>query len=139
MSTTQSAKRRRYFVLAGLGVLAVILAAWAILHKPPEKKPAPHAIPVTAAKAQAQDFQLAITALGAAQAWTSDMILAQVSGKLIRVNFKEGSEVKAGQLLAEVDPRPFQAALDQAQGTLAKDQALNITLARVELPIVPPG
>jgi membrane fusion protein, multidrug efflux system len=124
MSTTQSAhRRRRYLVLGGLAALAVILAAWAILHKPPAKKPPPHAIPVTAAKAQAQDFQIAITALGAAQAWTSDMIFAQVSGKLIRVNFKEGSEVRAGQLLAEVDPRPFQAALTQAEGTLKRDEA----------------
>jgi multidrug efflux system membrane fusion protein len=123
MSATPSEHRRRNLVLAGLGALAVVLAAWAILHKPPAKKPPPHVVPVTAVKAQAQDFQLAITALGAAQAWTSDMIFAQVSGKLIRVNFKEGSEVRAGQLLAEVDPRPFQAALDQAQGTLKRDEA----------------
>jgi membrane fusion protein, multidrug efflux system len=124
MNSTQSTdRRRRYLVLAGLGALAVILAAWAILHKPPAKKPAPHAIPVTAIKAQSQNFQLAITALGAAQAWTSDMIFAQVSGKLIRVNFKEGSEVRAGQVLAEVDPRPFQAALTQAEGTLKRDEA----------------
>ncbi|WP_293366135.1 efflux RND transporter periplasmic adaptor subunit [Phenylobacterium sp.] len=124
MSAAKSApRRRRYLVLGGLGALAVILAAWAILHRPPAKTPPPHAIPVTAIKAQAQDFQLAITALGAAQAWTSDMIFAQVSGKLIRVNFKEGSEVRAGQLLAEVDPRPFQAALTQAEGTLKRDEA----------------
>jgi multidrug efflux system membrane fusion protein len=74
-------------------------------------------------KAQAQDFQLAITALGAAQAWTSDTIFAQVSGKLIRVNFTEGSDVKAGQVLAEVDPRPYQAVLTQAEGTLKRDEA----------------
>jgi membrane fusion protein, multidrug efflux system len=124
MSATEPAhRRRRFLVLAGLGVLAVAIAAWAIFHKPPAKKPPPHAIPVTAVTAQAQPYQLALTALGAAQAWTSDLILAQVSGKLIRVNFKEGSEVKAGQVLAEVDPRPFQAALTQAEGTLKRDQA----------------
>jgi membrane fusion protein, multidrug efflux system len=123
MSATEPAHRRRFLVLIGLGVLAVVLAAWAILHKPPEKKPAPHAIPVTAVKAQAQDFELVITALGAAQAWTSDVIFSQVSGKLIRVNFKEGGDVRAGQVLAEVDPRPFQAALTQAEGTLKRDQA----------------
>jgi multidrug efflux system membrane fusion protein len=126
-------RRRRYLVLGGLGALAIALAAWAILHRPPQKKPAPHAIPVTAVVAQAQDFQLAITALGAAQAWTSDMIFAQVSGKLIRVNFKEGSEVRAGQVLAEVDPRPFQAALTQAEGTLKRDEA---TLAGAQRDLV---
>ena len=123
VATKPADRRRRYIVLAGLAALAIVLAGWAILHKPPPSKPPPHAVPVTAVRAQPQDFQLAITALGAAQAWTSDMILAQVSGKLVRVNFKEGSDVRAGQLLAEVDPRPFQAALTQAEGTLKRDQA----------------
>lgn len=116
-------RRRRYLILGGLAVLAVAIFAWAILHKKPQKKPPPHAVPITAITAQPQSFELAITALGAAQAWTSDMILAQVSGKLVKVNFKEGAEVRAGQVLAEVDPRPFQAALDQAEGTLKRDQA----------------
>src|SRR5579871_160599 len=97
-------RRRRYLVLGGLAALAVVLAIWALLPKASAKKSPPPTIPVTAVQAQAQDFELAITALGAAQAWTSDMIFAQVSGKLIRVDFKEGGEVKAGQLLAEVDP-----------------------------------
>ncbi|HZZ31417.1 MAG TPA: efflux RND transporter periplasmic adaptor subunit [Phenylobacterium sp.] len=110
-------------MLAGLAALAIGLAAWVILRKPPQKPPPPHPIPVTAMTAQPQDFQLVVTALGAAQAWTSDLILAQVSGKLISVNFTEGSEVKAGQLLAVVDPRPFQAALDQAEGALKRDEA----------------
>jgi multidrug efflux system membrane fusion protein len=124
MSDQKTGSRRRlYIVLAGVAALAVVLVVWAMLHKPAPKKTAPHAIPVTAAKAQQQDFNLTATAIGAAQAWTSDMILAQVSGKLIRVNFKEGSEVKAGQVLAEVDPRPYQAALAQAQGTLKRDEA----------------
>jgi multidrug efflux system membrane fusion protein len=116
--------RRRNIVLAGLAALAIVLVAWAILHKKPQKAPPPNPIPVTAITAQPQDFQLAITALGAAQAWTSDMILAQVTGKLIRVNFTEGSDVKAGQVLAEVDPRPYQAVLTQAQGALKRDEAL---------------
>jgi multidrug efflux system membrane fusion protein len=116
-------RRRRNLVLAGLAALAIGLAAWVILRKPPQKPPPPHPIPVTAVRAQPQDFQLAVTALGAAQAWTSDMIFAQVSGKLIRVNFKEGTEVKAGQVLAEVDPRPYQAVLAEAEGTLKRDEA----------------
>lgn len=116
-------RRRLYIILAGLAILAVVLAAWSILHKPAAKKTAPHAIPVNAVKAATQDFQLEFTTIGAAQAWTSDMILAQVSGKLIRVNFTEGSMVRAGQVLAEVDPRPYRAALLQAEGTLKRDEA----------------
>ncbi len=67
---------------------------------------------------------MSISALGAAQAWISDQIFAQVSGKLIRVNFAEGSNVRAGQLLAQVDPAPYQAALLQAEGALRRDQAI---------------
>lgn len=115
--------RRLHIVLVSVSALIVLFVAWLILHKKPEKKAPPHAIPVTAVKAAAQDFQLDVTALGAAQAWTSDMVFAQVSGKLVRVDFTEGSEVKAGQVLAEVDPRPYQAALVQAEGTLARDEA----------------
>jgi len=123
MTDQTAARRRRNIVFAILAVVVIGLLAWALLHKAPEKKPPPHAIPVTAVKAETQDFQITSTAIGAAQAWTSDLIFAQVSGKLIKVNFTEGSEVKAGQVLAEVDPRPYQAALLQASGTLKRDQA----------------
>lgn len=123
MTMQKSARARRFVVFGALGVVAIGLVAWVLFHKKPEKKATPHQIPVTAIKAVSQDFQMTTTAIGAAQAWTSDLIFAQVSGKLISVNFTEGSEVKAGQVLAEVDPRPYQAALAQAQGTLKRDQA----------------
>jgi multidrug efflux system membrane fusion protein len=58
------------------------------------------------AKAAAIDLPVSITALGAAQAWTSVTVLAQVSGKLLSVDFKEGTDVKKGQLLAQIDPAP---------------------------------
>jgi multidrug efflux system membrane fusion protein len=125
--------RRRFgWVFGGLALLAVLLVAWAVLHKPPAKAAPPPGVPVTVTKAQVQDVALSLTALGAAQAWTSDTIFAQVSGKLIRVNFVEGTFVKAGEVLAEVDPGPYRAALMQAQGALKRDQAL-LAGARVDL------
>ncbi len=118
------ARRRRHWIFAGLGALAILIFAWVLLHKAPAKAAGPEAIPVTVARATARDVPLSITALGAAQAWTSVSILAQVTGKLVTVNFTEGSDVKAGQVLAEIDPTPFQAALTQAQGALKRDEAL---------------
>src|ERR1700761_953834 len=117
-------RRRHHLIFGALALVALGLLAWVLFHKGPKKAPPPHAIPVTAVRAVAQDLPLSISALGAAQAWTSDTIFAQVSGKLLRVNFTEGSEVHAGQVLAEVDPAPYRAALEQAEGTLKRDQAI---------------
>jgi len=115
-----------------MGTVAVACVAWSVFHKKPTPPAKPQPVAVTVATVTAQDFPVSITALGAAQAWTSDTILSQVSGILLSVDFVEGTSVKAGQLLAQVDPAPYQAALTQAQGTLARDQAL-LAGARIDL------
>jgi multidrug efflux system membrane fusion protein len=115
-----------------LGVFAVLLVLWAVFHREPAKPAAPPSVPVTVAKANVGDVPVSITALGAAQAWTSVTVLAQVSGKLMSVNFAEGTDVHAGQVLAQIDPAPYQAVATQAQGTLKRDQAL-LADARLDL------
>jgi multidrug efflux system membrane fusion protein len=127
-----AARRRFRWVFVGIGVVAVALVLWVIFHKPPAKPARPPTVAVTVAKATDQDVPVSITALGAAQAWKSDNIVAQVAGKLIAVPFTEGTDVKAGQLLAQVDPAPYRAALLQAQGALARDKAL-LENARLDL------
>jgi len=123
---------RLRWIFVALCAVALVLLAWVIFHKKPAATPKPRSIPVSVATVSVQDVPVTITALGAAQAWTSDTILAQVSGILLSVDFVEGTNVKAGQLLAQVDPAPYQAALTQAQGTLERDQAL-LAGARVDL------
>jgi membrane fusion protein, multidrug efflux system len=115
-----------------LGAAAAVLLAWFVFHQKPAETPKPQPVSVTAVNVSVQDVAVSITALGAAQAWTSDTILTQVSGILLSVNFVEGANVKAGQLLAQVNPAPYQAALTQAQGKLERDQAL-LAEARVDL------
>lgn len=117
-------RRRLHLILGALAVIAVLLVLWVVLKPKPQPQAAPHAVPVLVAKAAAKDTPLEISTLGAAQAWTSDTIFAQVNGRLLKVNFTEGSDVKAGQVLAEVDPRPYEAILTQAEGTLKRDTAL---------------
>jgi membrane fusion protein, multidrug efflux system len=124
--------RRLGGVLVALGAVSVVLLAWFVFHQKPAEKPKPQPVSVTAVTVSVEDVPVSITALGAAQAWTSDTILTQVSGILLSVDFVEGSDVKAGQLLAQVNPAPYQAALTQAQGTLERDQAL-LAEARVDL------
>jgi len=99
---------------------------------PPPAAAKVHAIPVTVAKATVADVPVSITALGAAQAWTSVTVLAQVSGKLLSVDVPEGSEVQAGQVIAQIDPAPYRAVLMQAEGALKRDEAL-LADARIDL------
>lgn len=119
-----ASRRRVHWAFWALGAIALGLALWAIFGNPPRQQPAPKMVPVTAAVAMSQDLPESISALGAAQAWTSDMIFAQVSGKLTKVYFTEGANVRSGQVLAEVDPSPYQASLMQAEGALRRDRAI---------------
>jgi multidrug efflux system membrane fusion protein len=119
-----NATDRKRWIIAGAGVLVLALLAWFLLVPGPKPPQAPQAVPVTIAKATTKDVPVSISELGAAQAWTSVSVLAQVSGRLLSVNFTEGSDVKAGQVLAQIDPAPYQAVLAQAHGALKRDQAL---------------
>ncbi|MBY4895472.1 MdtA/MuxA family multidrug efflux RND transporter periplasmic adaptor subunit [Cupriavidus sp. AU9028] len=80
--------------------------------------------PVVVNQAAQRDMDIVLNGLGNVTPVASVTVRAQVSGPLLRVLFREGQMVKAGDVLAEIDPRPFQAALDQALGQLARDQAL---------------
>jgi multidrug efflux system membrane fusion protein len=83
----------------------------------------PQAVPVTAAAASRRDVPIHLTGLGTVQATFTVGIHSQVDGKLQDVFFKEGQRVKKGDVLAKIDPRLFQAALDQAKAKKAQDEA----------------
>ena len=82
------------------------------------------AVPVQVARAKASDVQVAQLGLGTVLPRQSVTVRSRVTGQLVRVLFKEGELVTPGQLLAEVDPRPLQAQLEQVEGQLARDRAL---------------
>lgn len=94
----------------------------------------PPAITVATAKATLGDVPIQLSALGTVTPVVTVNVNARVAGMLIKVDFREGQMVRKGQLLAQIDPRPFQVAVDQAQGQLMRDQALladaQATLAR---------
>ncbi|HGM5292679.1 MdtA/MuxA family multidrug efflux RND transporter periplasmic adaptor subunit [Serratia ureilytica] len=79
--------------------------------------------PVQAATATQQTVPRYLSGLGTAIAANTVTVTSRVDGQLMAIHFTEGQQVKAGDLLAEIDPRPFQVQLTQAQGQLAKDQA----------------
>ena len=82
------------------------------------------AIPVTVAIAARHDVPIYVSGLGTVQASNTVKIASQVDGKLERVHFTEGQYVEKGDLLAKIDPRPYQAALDQAKAKKDQDAAL---------------
>jgi multidrug efflux system membrane fusion protein len=82
------------------------------------------AVAVTVASAASGDIEVRIPALGTITPLATVTVRPQVSGILTKIAFQEGQLVKAGQFLAEIDPRPYQAALEQAKGNLRRDQAL---------------
>jgi multidrug efflux system membrane fusion protein len=80
-------------------------------------------IPVLVSPVAQRTVPVYLTALGTVTAYNSVTIKSRVDGQLLSVNVREGQAVKKGQLLAEIDPRPYQAVVAQAEGQLAKDQA----------------
>ncbi|WP_266156328.1 efflux RND transporter periplasmic adaptor subunit [Dyella silvatica] len=84
-------------------------------------------VPVTVEAVLKQDVPVYLTALGTVQALNTVAVNPQISGQLLSINFKEGQEVKKGDLLAQIDPRTFQATYDQASAKQQQDEALLAT------------
>jgi multidrug efflux system membrane fusion protein len=80
-------------------------------------------VAVAVATAERRDIPYYLTGLGSVTAYYTVSVKSRVDGELMQVNFKEGQNVQKGDLLALIDPRPYQVVLDQAQATLFKDQA----------------
>jgi multidrug efflux system membrane fusion protein len=81
-------------------------------------------LPVIAEQATSGDMEVFLNSLGSVTALNSVTIRPRVEGQLMRIAFREGQLVRAGDVLAEIDPRPFQVQLTQAEGQMARDQAL---------------
>jgi multidrug efflux system membrane fusion protein len=131
---------RRWTVVAVLALLATG-ALLRILTRPTHQAQGAQAgavatMPVRAATVVTGDLNIRLDLLGTVTPLATVTVQTQISGQLTEVAFKEGQRVRKGDFLAQIDPRPYQAALDQAEGQLLKDQATlkeaKIDLARYE-------
>jgi len=118
-------------VLLGVIVVVVLRTARAAA-APARNSAASAAVPVTVATVSRADLPVRLTALGSVAAFNTVTVRPRVDGQLMRVSFREGQFVTRGELLAEIDPRPFQVQLEQAEGQLARDQA-QLANAKVDL------
>ncbi len=113
--------------LLGLGVMlaiSVLLVGCSSQQAKSAKASAPPpAVPVGVAAVQQGDFNVYLNGLGSVQAFYTVSLKTRIDGQIMQVNFREGQDVKAGELLILIDPRPYQVALAQAQANLQKDEA----------------
>jgi multidrug efflux system membrane fusion protein len=88
-----------------------------------EAKPAEPVVPIVAGKVRQHDVPIYLSGVGTVIAYNTDIVRAQIQGQITSINFTEGQTVHAGDLLAQIDPRPYQALIDQYTGNLERDQA----------------
>ena len=130
--------RIKLVVLIILIATAVAGGFWAYgVHQKPEKTASPNEpkIPASVATAERKDFPIYLSSLGDVQAWNTVTVRSRVDGEITKIAFDEGQFVKQGDLLIQIDPRPFQAALDQATAKKTQDEA-NLDLASGRLDAV---
>jgi membrane fusion protein, multidrug efflux system len=118
---------RRTVGVVALIALATMVVIWRLslgteVPQAAAQTPAP-GIPVTAGTVAAQDVPVFLHGIGTVQAYNMVAIKSRVDGQIVRVDFKEGQDVREGEPLLQIDPRPYQAALEQAQAAKQKDEA----------------
>ena len=119
-------RRGKAIVLVLVVAGAVGLGCWKVVDLASARAPAaapPPAVPVNAAPVRIANVPATVPALGTVQSIDTVNLMPQVNGRITAIYFKQGDQVTAGQPLFLIDPRPYQAILDQAQGQLAHDQA----------------
>jgi multidrug efflux system membrane fusion protein len=115
--------KRIVFVIAAVVLGAVALVVHLRRAHPSMAAELAPAIPVTVGHAKQEDMPIWLAGVGAVQPLNVVNVKVRVDGQLERVTFTEGTEVKSGAVLAQIDPRPFEAQLQSARATLAKDEA----------------
>jgi len=123
MNENMWSRKRTLFSAAALAVIGLV--TWRMLHKPANAatRTGPAPIAVQIAKVGHTDVPIYLQGLGTVQAFYTVTVTARVDGEIQKIAFTEGQEVKKGDLLAQIDPRPNQAAYEQAVATKAKDAA----------------
>jgi len=120
--------KKKFALSAALLTVAVVAGSFfQLTHASSVQKTVPSAaaptVPVVASTVTQHDVPMYLTGVGTVIAYNTDVVRAQIQGQIISINFTEGQRVHSGDLLAQIDPRPYQALVDQYTGNLERDQA----------------
>lgn len=115
--------RTRQLILIAL-IVTVALLAYRLVHRTARKMPHHAVVPVRVAAVRRTNVPISLQAVGTVEAYRSVTVEPMITGPLIAVSFHQGHVVRKGQLLATIDPRPYQAALEQAVAKKAQDRAI---------------
>ena len=127
---------RRVLIIIAI-LLALVLIAWLLKPKATTRPPGGRfagsgPMPVIGAAAHPGDMPITLIGLGTVTPLATVTVQSQIAGQIVHISFKEGQTVKAGDPLIQIDPRPYQVSLEQAQGALLRDKAL-LANAKVDL------
>src|SRR5262245_24376220 len=125
---TMTEQRHRLWPRAALAGGILVLAAFLLFRRDSGAKTArgaggPRTVPVVTVTAKAIDMDVTLSGLGTVTAVNTVTVRSRVDGQLVSVNYREGQVVRKGDVLAQIDPRPFEVQLHQAEGQRAKDEA----------------
>jgi multidrug efflux system membrane fusion protein len=119
--------RRRVVIVAALLLVVLTGGGFAFVHGSASEKsaapPAPPPVPIVAGVVDQHDVPIYLTGVGTVVAYNTDVVRAQIQGQIVSINFTEGQGVHTGDLLAQIDPRPYQAQIDQFTANLDRDRA----------------
>jgi multidrug efflux system membrane fusion protein len=126
--------RRLIAALLAVGAAACLGVVWQLRPSAPQSgaRDVAAAIPVMASEVRRADVPIFLAGLGTVQAFNSVVVKSRVDGQIVKINFSEGKDVHAGEVLVEIDPAPYEATLAQAQANKLKDQA-QLDNARLDL------
>jgi multidrug efflux system membrane fusion protein len=120
-------------LLGGIGLAYFAVERGLLSSRAPgASKEAAPAIPVVATTVKRQDVPVLLTGFGTVQPFNSVLVKSRVDGQIVKINFSEGKDIKSGEVLVEIDPAPFDAALAQARANKLKDEA-QLNNARLDL------
>jgi len=119
---------RKHIIIPIITLLVAVGAVWAAWYfrdaaEPAQAAVAPPSVPVVAGTVQSGDVPIYLLGVGTVIAYNNVIVRSQITGQIIKIAFTQGQTVKTGDLLAEIDPRPYQALLDQAIANRDRDQA----------------